>query len=272
MTRVTWLLHRTAGLVLLGAVVVIGTALVLNGLGAGAPYATTAKSAAAAQQAPTFAFDVKHVLQPVLVAFPALLGVFGAAPLVGQEAEAGTLRLAWTQTVTRARWSWVTLGLALGAALAAAGVLAGAGTWWNSQWAPWDGNGLWEGFDMVGPALVAYTAFAVAAGTAFAAVIGRTLPAMILTLAAFVGLRVFVELALRPRFLPPLSFTQSLGVPFKTDVANDIWRTGFGPNGVVTYQPASRFWLFEGIEATIFLTVAAILIALAAWWLIRRTP
>lgn len=38
----------------------------------------------------------------------------------------------------------------------------------------------------------------------------------------------------------------------------------------IVYQPASRFWLFQGIEAAIFLGLAAALLALACWWVLRR--
>ena len=36
-----------------------------------------------------------------------------------------------------------------------------------------------------------------------------------------------------------------------------------------TYQPADRFWLFQGIETAVFLGAAAVLLALAIWW-VRR--
>jgi hypothetical protein len=36
------------------------------------------------------------------------------------------------------------------------------------------------------------------------------------------------------------------------------------------YQPAGRFWLFQGIESAIFLGLAAILLALAVWWVMTR--
>ncbi len=36
------------------------------------------------------------------------------------------------------------------------------------------------------------------------------------------------------------------------------------------YQPASRFWLFQGIETALFGGVALVLIAFAAWWLHER--
>jgi hypothetical protein len=36
------------------------------------------------------------------------------------------------------------------------------------------------------------------------------------------------------------------------------------------YQPAARFWLFQGIETTIFLALSAGLVWLTFWWLNRR--
>jgi hypothetical protein len=41
-------------------------------------------------------------------------------------------------------------------------------------------------------------------------------------------------------------------------------------HGFVTYQPASRYWAFQGIEAGIFLALAAALIAVTAVVLLRR--
>jgi hypothetical protein len=38
----------------------------------------------------------------------------------------------------------------------------------------------------------------------------------------------------------------------------------------VTYQPAARFWLFQGIEAAIFLALAGVCIALTFWWVRGR--
>jgi hypothetical protein len=38
----------------------------------------------------------------------------------------------------------------------------------------------------------------------------------------------------------------------------------------VTYQPADRFWLFQGIEAVIFFALAGSCVALTFWWVRRR--
>jgi hypothetical protein len=43
-----------------------------------------------------------------------------------------------------------------------------------------------------------------------------------------------------------------------------------GYRGYVTYQPASRFWAFQGIEAGIFVALAAVLLGVTFWVLKRR--
>jgi hypothetical protein len=43
-----------------------------------------------------------------------------------------------------------------------------------------------------------------------------------------------------------------------------------GYRGYLTYQPANRFWAFQGIESTIFLVLAATLLGLAFLVLKRR--
>ena len=37
------------------------------------------------------------------------------------------------------------------------------------------------------------------------------------------------------------------------------------------YHPANRFWLFQGIETTLFGATATALILFAAWWTHQRT-
>ena len=61
---------------------------------------------------------------------PAIVGMFWGAPLISRELEAGTLRLTFTQTVTRTHWALVKLGLIGLATAALAGVLSLTITWW----------------------------------------------------------------------------------------------------------------------------------------------
>jgi hypothetical protein len=46
--------------------------------------------------------------------------------------------------------------------------------------------------------------------------------------------------------------------------------TRLGVHVVDKYQPGSRYWLFQSIELTLFIALAAGLIALAMWWVRRR--
>ena len=51
--------------------------------------------------------------------------------------------------------------------------------------------------------------------------------------------------------------------------ASCLPRRGAGYNHAV-YQPASRFWLFQGIETALFGGAAVVLILFAAWWVHER--
>jgi len=46
--------------------------------------------------------------------------------------------------------------------------------------------------------------------------------------------------------------------------------TAHGYRNFITYQPADRFWAFQGIETGIFVILAAALIAVAAILVLRR--
>jgi hypothetical protein len=57
----------------------------------------------------------------LVAAGPAIAGIFWGAPMVAGELEAGTFRLAWTQSVTRTTWLVVKLAVVGLAAMATAG-------------------------------------------------------------------------------------------------------------------------------------------------------
>jgi hypothetical protein len=46
--------------------------------------------------------------------------------------------------------------------------------------------------------------------------------------------------------------------------------TAHGYRGYMTFQPASRFWAFQGIETGIFVVLAAVLLGVTFWVLKRR--
>lgn len=245
-----------------------------------------------------------YFLFPAMLVVPALVGMFVGAPLLAREFEHGTHRLVWTQGITRLRWLSAKLALLLGGVLLGGGILAVLGAWYwataNTDTHPF------QGFDAQGPALLAYAVFALALAMAAGALIQRTLPAMLVTLVGFTAVRIAVAHWLRPRFLPPLvndgtaaravkdwylqyGFVDAQGRSVGITVnASDNAMTGFAfcPHGSGAeveclrakgifihnlYQPADRFWIFQSIEAAIFLALALALIALTIWWVKRRS-
>jgi hypothetical protein len=150
-----------------------------------------------------------------VLALPALIGMFWGAPLVTRELDAGTHRLAWTQT-TRTRWLVTKLALIGLAAVIATGLLSLAVSWWA---APIDaavasrngmpGPGVFFPrlsrliFDARGLVPAGYAAFAFVLGVTLGVVIRRTLPAMALMLAVFVAVQVVVSVWVRPHLLAP---------------------------------------------------------------------
>jgi hypothetical protein len=140
----------------------------------------------------------------IVLVVPGLIGIFWGAPLLARELETGTFRLAWTQSISRARWTLTKLGLLGLASMAAAGLCSLFVTWWAS---PLDqiGAGPFATFDQRGIVPVGYALFAFALGVAAGAVVRRTLPAMGATLVAFVGVRLAVYEWVRPHYMAPLT-------------------------------------------------------------------
>jgi hypothetical protein len=139
----------------------------------------------------------------LVIAAPAIIGMFWGAPLVAGELADGTFRLAWTQGVTRTRWLAVKLAFLGVASMATAGLTSLAVTWWAS---PLDRAGMsrFGSFDQRDIVPVGYAAFAFALGVALGVLMRRTLPAMLSTLVIFIGVRLAVTYWVRPHLIAPL--------------------------------------------------------------------
>jgi hypothetical protein len=158
----------------------------------------------------------------LLYLVPAVIGMFWGAPLVTRELEAGTLRLAWSQSVTRTRWLAVRLGLVGAAALLTEGLLSLAVTWWSAPIDRADGlPGQSAGgslpdrfmplvFGARDIAPIGYAAFAFVLGVAVGVLVRRTLPAMAIVLAVFTAVQVVVPMALRAHYVAPEQTTTAL--------------------------------------------------------------
>ena len=238
---------------------------------------------------------------------PLLFGLFWGAPLLSKEFEDGTHNLAWTQGVSRRHWLRVNIGWSLVAAALWGAALAALVSYWRF---PENAlNSRFQAFDIQGIVPVAYALFAVALGIAIGSVLRRVLPSLAATLAVFVALRAVIGVYLRPHLIAPItrlfppvgpastppgawilstSFVngrgQDLGSGFPiNEIPADcraVLLKGNGVNGrclasngfhqLVTYQPDSRFWAFQGMEAGIFLVLALALVGFAWWWVRSR--
>jgi hypothetical protein len=248
-------------------------------------------------------------LMPWFTLLPGLIGVALAAPIL-LDLESGTFRLAWTQSITRGRWIATRFSLAVVTSLAAGGLLALLFTWYrrplDSVYSRWDGS---SGFDVEGLVPIGYVLFALGLAVAVGVVWRRTAPSVVVAFLAYVASRLFVDGWLRQRYVTPLSATWRLnargptldnawvlssglsdrsGHPFNggfgvlqacgrvayrgSKVLNSqcLASHGAGYNSAV-WQPANRFWEFQGIETALFGGIALVLLAFSAWWLRRRT-
>ena len=245
---------------------------------------------------------IQDLVDLTLVA-PLLLGLFWGAPLLSKEFEDDTHSWAWTQGVSRRRWMRANIGWALLAASLWGAALAALVSYWrypeNALYSRF------QGFDVQGIVPVAYAIFAVALGIAVGSVVRRVLPSLAVTLGLFVGLRALVGVYLRPHYMAPItklfplvgrsssppgawvlatSFVnghgRNLGAGFpiqempaqcrtallKGSDVNGRCLTSHGFHQLATYQPDSRFWAFQGIEAALFFVLALASIGFAWWW------
>jgi hypothetical protein len=232
--------------------------------------------------------------------FPALLAMFVGAPLVARELEHGTFRSVWTQSVTRLRWLAVKLAYVLGGCILASLGLSLLLTWWYTPYAQLLGTFNPAFFNLEGVVPIGRMIFAFALAVCAGAALRRTVPAMALTLLLYTGWGLTIQTLLRPNYLPPIMLT---GTDALLPRAQDDWMLDAGVRDAahhtvspvqvaqacgsagseatscihahgwtefLTYQPADRYWLFQGIEAGLFVLLAAALIALTIWVVRRR--
>lgn len=247
------------------------------------------------------------LLKVVLPLTPALVGLFFGAPLIAREIETGADRFTWAQGAGRTRWfvaSAVQTVLLLTVIAIGLGLEY---RWWTgpllgprSDWRP-------DLFDLQPLAFTGWIVLGFTLGVFFGAVIRRTVAAMAATVAGYLALMYVVaadwrlnylsplrEAAAQPQFSPgggygySLSFGRQPGSGPGPDVLNSAlgWPDGrllrfsqyhhtpawFRLHHIqvwVTYQPGSRFMLFQYIEFGWLIVLSAILIA-AALVLIRR--
>ena len=210
------------------------------------------------------------------------ISLFAGGPLIARELESGTAQLAWTQSVTPARW--LTAKLAVPAAF----VVVGTGLLtllYRQLWSAHSnlliaGIGPRSLYFSLGPATVAAPLLGLALGVLIGLAVRRTLPAL-----AFSGFAYFLIYAFRGNHWP---FQGRYQTPELNSTSHAITSTGAGISdpGCYTnktclakhdivrftreYLPSPDYWPRQLLETGILLALTAVAVALAFAVLRRR--
>ena len=307
MNQLIWRLHYRQVYWALATLAALAVLLVVTGINMANDYRSFQATCAATQSCGDVSsilfrgdgFIIDLVDSTLVIS--ALFGMFWGTPLVAQEYEEGTQNLAWTQGVTRKKWFSVNLAWVLTAAVLWAGVLTFLVSWWRSPENAIDGR--FNAFDIQGIVPIAYAIFAVSLGIAAGTVMRRVIPAIAMTIGGFLAVRFPIAVWARPHFMPAVTKLYPFGS--QASGPNGAWVLSeklIGPNGTslsygvksfalqlcgnrstslrclaahgyresLSYQPAGRFWAFQGVEAAIYLALAAVLLAVAYRFILKR--
>jgi hypothetical protein len=239
------------------------------------------------------------------IAVPILLGVFLGATVVARETESSTHVLAWTQAITRRQWVVAKVAAAVAATLVWSAALTVMVTWWSTTMNTYDHNRFQPvKFDTQNLMPIAFALFAVALGIAAGAFLRRTLPAIGVTIAGYLAVRIPVEVYLRPHLASTRTLLDPLGVPQR--IADNAWVLSsdlIGPDGTrisgpirpdalcpsavdrtsvaecmtklgyhvkTIYHPASQYWHLQWMESGLYVTLAALLLVAGVVWTLRH--
>jgi hypothetical protein len=191
----------------------------------------------------------------LILAAPAIVGIFWGAPLIAREFETGTCRLAWSQSITRTRWLTVKLALTGAAAMAVTEALSLLQAWWATPISRAMGLGgsasVFSGsrfsslaFATGGITPLGYAAFGFMLGVTAGVLIRRTVPAMAVTLAIFAAVQIVMPLWVRPHLLPPVQTIASV----EATQASFRGTPGFSA-GIVPGQPGAWIISSAGVNA-----------------------
>ncbi|MEU8433857.1 transporter [Streptomyces sp. NPDC029216] len=205
MIWLTWRQFRTQAAVMFAAVAVLAAALAVTGPQLSDLYRAAGSSLV--DQVASSDQTLYYTGLLVVLAVPAVIGMFWGAPLISRELETGTHYLAWNQGVTRTRWLATKLGLGAAASMTAAGLSSLAVSWWSS---PIDravnGGGATDtyfprldpvAFAARGVVPMAHAVFAFVLGVTLGLVIRRTLPAMATAFALYTCVQIAVPMWIR---------------------------------------------------------------------------
>jgi hypothetical protein len=214
MTWLVWRQYRIQTAVAAAILAAFAVLLLVTGLQMASQYHSALVSCAASKSCGNLAntlFLGSHAVGFLVImtlGVPALLGLFWGAPLVAAELETGTTQFAWMQSVTRRRWLAVKVSWLLLAAAAWGGAVSALVTWWSGPDNALQLDAFKPGrFDIMGIVPVGYALFAMALGIAAGALLRRTVPAMAVTLAGFIAVRMVITELVRPHYMTAVTIT-----------------------------------------------------------------
>ncbi|MDX3750726.1 ABC transporter permease [Streptomyces sp. AK08-02] len=243
-------------------------------------------------------YDTAEDISGGLINFvPLLAALWAGASLIGRELENGTAQLAWTQSVSPARW--------LAAKLAVPAVLLTAGTGflallhhlaWGAHAELFRGRGprQWEesgNYVANGPLVPAYALLGLTVGALLGLLVRRSMAALGTAFFTFMTLD-FAVTSLRPYLWPVKTLTSDNGYPAYIGMVVDdgaLTSTGKHVSDPICgdgaqclahydivgyyrdYHPSSHFWPLQLMETGVVLTLTAAATAAAFWLLRRRT-
>jgi hypothetical protein len=236
---VTWRQHRATLLSVPGVLGAVAIFLLFMGLWVHKNYTALilcqpASSDACQNLSRTFNstdWTVGNVLGILVNLVPALLGAFAGAPVLAKELETGTFRYTWTQGIGRARHTAALLVLlAIGVTVAACAFCL-VFSWFFGPFASEQGMGVFNAtvFETRGISFAAWTLAAFTIGAFLGMLLRRIIPAMAVTLGAYLVLAVLTAAVLR------------------------------------SHYPVSAFWPKQFFEAGWLLVVSAVLTAATVW-------
>lgn len=310
--------HRAqlwAMLVLLG---ILGAVLLVHGLAAAnfAAGHTPAGCPAPTAACKGFATAMSERYRPMEQALdylpfvPALIGMFWGVPLLAREAEQGTDKLAWTQSVTRRRWVLTKLGVLGGLVTLGGLALSGMVTAW--LWVFRDTGfvdtfGSRGMFSITGVAPAAWWLLFLALGAALGAVFRRVVPAMAVVVAVFMVMLFGMFTTAREFYAAPAQAVKTSSMDERVPMSGIMIRSewldkqgrpvhpdttataariacptlgendstmdclyGLGYRERVSFHPPSRFWHFQWVEAALLLAGTIAMAAVVFYRTVRR--
>ena len=233
MTWLLWRQYRLQAAIAAGLLAVFALLLLVTGVQMASQWHSALSACTAGHSCASLANSLSlgnHAVYDLTLfslVVPAVIGLLIGAPAVAGEVEAGATNFAWTQSVTRGRWLLAKAGWLLLAAAVWGGCVSALVTWWSGPRNALYGNALQPNdFDMQGIVPVAYALFGMALGIAAGALLRRTVPAIAVTLAGFIGVRVLVAEILRPHYMTAV--TTYYSVLSNWTPASGSWVLGSG--------------------------------------------